>query len=124
MSPSPIVANLNWPLIAISQKGNDMAQLSLISNILALVLCVIGASLATWTFARLLIRRWQARKYQQEHLRPAVYEVGSPEHAAQIVEAIYTLNRQLASQGKRIPEKTAIQIIQQVTGTEPEGNNE
>ena len=44
----------------------------------------------------------------------AVYEVGSPEYNAQVVSAIRTLNMQLASQGKRVPERVAIDIIHQV----------
>jgi hypothetical protein len=44
-----------------------------------------------------------------------IYEVGSPEFNAQIVSAIHALNDQLEPQGKRIPERVAIDIISRTT---------
>jgi hypothetical protein len=44
-----------------------------------------------------------------------IYEVGSPEFNAQIVSAIHALNEQLEPQGKRIPERVAIDIISRTT---------
>ena len=40
-----------------------------------------------------------------------VYEVGSPEHNAQIIAALRQVNEQLEPQGKRVPERVAIHII-------------
>jgi hypothetical protein len=40
--------------------------------------------------------------------------VGSPEYNAQIVTTIRQLNERLEPQGKRVPERTAIEIIKQM----------
>ncbi len=74
---------------------------------------IVGIALFPLWMANWVTR---ARKQGTTPLRPAIYEVGSPEYNAQVVGAIRTLNEQLASQGKRIPEKAAIQIIHLTDG--------
>lgn len=49
-----------------------------------------------------------------------LHAVGSPEYNAQVVAALQQLNERLATQGKRIPERTALEIIQDQE--ESEGN--
>lgn len=60
------------------------------------------------------LRRGRLRKQRATPSQPAIYQVGSPEYNAQVVEAIRSLNERLAPQGKRVPERVAIEIIQQV----------
>lgn len=70
-----------------------------------LALGIVGAIIFLWTCIHRIILRRQARQ------QPPIYEVGSPEYNAQIVAIVQELNARLAPQGKRIPEKTAIDII-------------
>ena len=80
----------------------------------ALTLSMIGATL----LIRTLIVRSQTRKRQQQDVlaRHQLYEVGSPEHHAQIAGMVRNLNEHLAQRGKRLPEKTTIAIINQSLG--------
>jgi hypothetical protein len=82
-----------------------------------LIFIAILIQVLTWLSHR---RRDQAaRAWLVEHPLPGRrYEVGSPEHNAQIVDAVRTINERIAAQGKRIPERTAIDIIRQTTGSE------
>jgi hypothetical protein len=59
------------------------------------------------------LRRRRLRK--QPNQQPPIYAVGSPEYNAQVISTIHKLNERLAPQGKRVPERAAIDIIQQVT---------
>jgi hypothetical protein len=98
-------------------------------TILIILSLLISATFAGWLPAFELICWLRARKQQQPaedsklyyalvgdniYLAPLpgkAYEVGSPEYHAQVVGMIRALNKQLAGQGKRIPEKAAIDII-------------
>jgi hypothetical protein len=57
----------------------------------------------------LLNLRGRHRQHTRHH------PVGSPEYNAQIVEAVRTLNERMSPAGKRVPERVAIDIIQDVT---------
>lgn len=75
--------------------------------------------------AILELRNWRRRRTKTSAIPPAspIYEVGSPEYNAQIVDAIHTLNERLAPEGKRVPERVALDIIRQATRMtgEPDG---
>jgi hypothetical protein len=72
--------------------------------------------LFTWIFSRrkkpqsFLTLRVSGNGHQAE-VSNGVYEIGSPEHNAQIVAALRQVNEQLAPQGKRVPERVAIDVI-------------
>ena len=55
-----------------------------------------------------ITRRRRARSEQ-----PPIYAVGSPEYNQQIVAALRQVNERLEPQGKRVPERAAIEIIKQ-----------
>lgn len=55
------------------------------------------------------------RRRKQPGQQPTISEVGSPEDNARVVQAIRQINTRLAQDGKRIPERVAIDIIQQRT---------
>src|SRR5579872_7291700 len=76
----------------------------IVGAFLLLLFAVIG--LDAWIKS---IRDERRRKASGE--RPHVYAIGSKEHNAQIVKAVRTVNEQLAPQGKRVPERVAIDII-------------
>lgn len=74
----------------------------------------------------ILERRNRRRRRTKTSAIPPVspiYEVGSPEYNAQIVGVIHTLNERLASEGKRVPERVALDITRQATRLtgEPDG---
>lgn len=75
---------------------------------LALALSIVGGIIFLWTGIRRILLRRQARQ------RPPIHEVGSPEYNAQMVGMIRTLNEQLASQGKRVPERVAMDLLQHI----------
>jgi hypothetical protein len=64
-----------------------------------------------WPTARIVYQTSQAAYEPPAEPQPPIYEVGSPEYNAQVISAIHALNEQLAPQGKRIPERAAIDII-------------
>ncbi|MHB8596729.1 MAG: hypothetical protein ACYDER_07960 [Ktedonobacteraceae bacterium] len=71
----------------------------------------IGIGLMTW------IKTVRAERRSRSHgNHPPIYAVGSPEYNAQVVAAIRQVNERLAPEGKRVPERTAIDIIRQATG--------
>lgn len=67
----------------------------------------------------LQIRGWLRRRAEISAMSrpsaPPMYAVGSPEYNAQIVDAIRQVNERLASQGKHVPERVAMDIILQQT---------
>lgn len=73
------------------------------------------ATALTALLAGLRLAQRQRRLRQQRNQQPQIYEVGSPEYNAQIVGAVRQLNERLAPDGRRIPERVAIEIIEQVT---------
>jgi hypothetical protein len=75
-----------------------------------LAIMVIGVLLAEVLPA---LRRRRLRK--QRGQQPTIYAVGSPEDNARVVQAIRQVNERLAPEGKRVPERVAIDIIRQRT---------
>lgn len=68
--------------------------------------------------AILELRDWGRRRATKkaERTAPPIYAVGSPEYHAQIVAAIREVNKQLAPEGKRVPERDALDILRQTIG--------
>lgn len=75
-----------------------------------LILGLILALALLLTALRSALRRRKLRKQGKQ--QPGIYEVGSPEYNAQIVGALRQVNERLALDGKRVPERVAIDIIQ------------
>jgi hypothetical protein len=90
----------------------------LLTGILAaLFLLMTLIQVVTWLSRRRRDRA--ARAYLAEHPLPGrSYEVGSPEHNAQIVAMIRQTNKGLEPQGKRVPERVAIEIIRNMEESE------
>lgn len=93
-----------------------MSPLQVIGLVIAAILITTGLLLCSASFLLRWLRDRAARAYLAKHPRPAIYEIGSPEYNAQIVGAIRTLNERIAASGRRVPEKTAIDIIRQASG--------
>jgi hypothetical protein len=101
-------------------------------GIVALAVCAAGEGSMLWTGLRRAIQKHKARKPRPiasetyyasvgdnvwyAHLPGNACEVGSPEYNAQVAGAIRALNARLATEGKRIPEKTAIEMIHLTSG--------
>jgi hypothetical protein len=85
----------------------------ILGGILAvLILLAVLVEIVSWLSRR---RRDSAtRAYLAQHRQGRSYAVGSPEYNAQIVTTIRQLNERLEPQGKRVPERTAIEIIKQM----------
>lgn len=69
------------------------------------------------------LRRYRLRKQRQRQQHHPVYEVGSPEDNARVVQVIHQINERLAQDGQRIPERVAIDIILQRSGRNGEPEN-
>ncbi len=74
-----------------------------------LIMLLIGIGLDAWVKTLRAGCRSRARGEQ-----PPMHAVGSPEHHAQIVAAIHQVNERLEPQGKRVPERVAMEIIKQL----------
>jgi len=76
--------------------------------VVALLLIIIDVFVIPWL---------RARNSRAAHRAdPPIYAIGSPEHNAQLVEAIHQVNECLAKQGKRVPERAVIDIIEMEKG--------
>ena len=82
-------------------------------TLLGLSLIALVVVLVILLEIRLAIRRRRLRR--QHAQQPTIHAVGSPEYNAQVVDMIRQLNERLAKDGKRVPERVAIDIITQVT---------
>lgn len=80
-----------------------------------------GLAVYLYYVGHLIYRRRHPALAQEEEweTREPIYEVGSPEYNAQLNDLLRTLNLQLEPEGKRIPERAVIMIIQQATGQQP-----
>jgi hypothetical protein len=88
----------------------------------ALALAVAATLIVSYALVTRIVRRRRMRQWRREHpqsMYSTSYAVESPEYNAQIVGVIRELNRRLIGQGKRIPEKIAIEIIH-LTGEDDE----
>lgn len=92
-----------------------MMILDLAARIVALVLCIIGASVIILHVMKWFLVRRRLKKHYREHPQPT-FAVGSPEYNALVIGAIHAVNEQLAPEGKRIPEKIAIGFINETLG--------
>lgn len=84
-------------------------------------LLILAAALAVLLAIRSVLRRRTLRRPHAQ--QPAIHAVGSPEYNAQIVDALRQVNERLAKDGKRVPERAAIDIITQISthyGSKPE----
>jgi len=75
----------------------------------ALIGLSIPVTIVSWLSQRRRDRA--ARAYLAQHPQVKGYAIGSPEYNAQIVAAIRQVNERLAPQGKRVPERVAMEII-------------
>lgn len=91
----------------------------LLGGILA---ALIGLSILITIVSWLSQRRRDkaARAYLAQHPQVKGYALGSPQYNAQVVATIRQINERLAPQGKRVPERAAMEIIKQTEESENE----
>lgn len=63
----------------------------------------------------LLIALCRRQLRKQRNQQQTIYAVGSPEDNARVVQVIRQVNERLAQDGRRIPERVALDIIRQRT---------
>src|SRR5207244_4061959 len=84
--------------LTVRKRGIRMYYIAMLMTMLTLL---VGLALVE---IRAIVRRRRARAKQ-----PAIYAVGSPEYNQQIIQTLAKVNERLASQGKRVPERAAIE---------------
>jgi hypothetical protein len=91
-------------------KKQSMDMRYILGGILAaLIGLAILVEIVCWLSRRRRDRA--ARAYLAQHPQGRSYAVGSPEYNAQVVAAIRQVNERLEPQGKRVPERAAMEII-------------
>jgi len=73
-----------------------------------LLLAVLAESVSRLSRRR---RNRAAQAYLAQHRQNRGYAVGSPEDNAQVVQVIHQINERLTPQGKRLPERVALEMI-------------
>ena len=75
-------------------------------------LIALAAFLELLTLVLLALRR---KLREQRGQQPTIYAIGSPEDNARVVQALRQINERLAQDGRRVPERVAIDIVRQRT---------